>query len=134
MAAARERYNQALGAPAHITAKASAGPGQEFDSDTAVFVFGEPATEALIQAGWVAPPVRSDRALVDLGQQVTTYVAIATALGYPAYVGVMQATSGGDAPGRGPAGDWSDVNLDLNGDGIVDEQDLDLARQRQAAR
>jgi hypothetical protein len=135
VAVARARYNRAVGATAHIAAEASAGPGQPVDTATAVFVFSEEATEALIQAGWAAPQVRSDRALADHGQKVlTTYVAIATALGHPAYVGVMQATFGGDWPGRGPAGDWQDVNLDLNGDGIVDEHDLELARQRQVAR
>jgi hypothetical protein len=122
------------GAAAHLTAKASAGPGQEFDTDTAVFVFGEQATEALIRAGCAAPQVRPDRAVIDLRQKVRTYVAIATALGHPAYVGVMQATFGSDWPGRGPAGDWQDVNLDLNGDGILDEHDLELARQRQVTR
>jgi hypothetical protein len=131
---ARERYNRALSAPAQISAKASVGPGQKYDTAKAVFVFGEKTTEALIQAGWVAPQVRSDRALADHGQKVTTYVAIATALGYPAHVGVLLATLGSDGPGRGPAGDWQDVDLDLNGDGVVDEQDLELAWQRQVAR
>jgi hypothetical protein len=134
LAVARERYNRAVGAAAHITAKASAGPGQEFDTDEAVFVFGEPATKALIQAGWAMPKVRSGRVLPEHGQKVATYVAIATALGYPAYVGVMQAIFGSDGRGRRPAGDWWDVNLDLNGDGIVDEQDLELAQQQNASR
>lgn len=46
----------------------------------------------------------------------------------------MQASFGDDRPGHRPAGDWRDVDLDLNGDGTVDEQDLELARQRQVAR
>jgi hypothetical protein len=120
-------------------------PGQELVTDEAVvvipadtakpaFFFEDEATEALIRAGWAAPQVRSDRTLTDHGQKVMTYVAIATALGHPVFVGVMQANFGTDGPGRGAAGDWRDVNLDLNGDGIVDEQDLELARQRQVAR
>jgi hypothetical protein len=58
LATARERYNRALGAPAHITANASAGPAQPFDSAVAVFVFSEEATETLIEDGWVAPEGR----------------------------------------------------------------------------
>lgn len=119
LALARERYNRALGVTAQVSVAAKAMPGQGLVTDEAVvviptdtaepaFFFEDEATEALIRARWAAPQVRSDRALPEHGQS--------------------------DGPGRGPAGDWQDVNLDLNGDGIVDEHDLALARQRQAAR
>lgn len=145
LAVAREGYNRGSGVTTKVSVQARAQPGQGLVTDEAVvvssaktaepvFVFSDPGTEALIRAGWVGPQVRSDRARADHGHKVTTYVAIATALGYPAFVGVMQATFGSDWPGRGPAADWQDVNLDLNGDGMVDEHDLELARQRQAAR
>jgi hypothetical protein len=61
LAVARERYNRALGAPTQLSAKASAGPGQESDTVEAVFVFSEKTTEALIQAGWAVPRARAHR-------------------------------------------------------------------------
>ncbi|WP_343713842.1 hypothetical protein, partial [Inquilinus sp.] len=32
-------------------------------------------------------------------------------------------------PGAGPTGSWETTNLDVDGNGVVDQRDLDLARQ-----
>jgi hypothetical protein len=133
LAGARERHNQALGIPAEITAEASAGPGQS-DTTKAVFVFSEKATEAVMQAGWTAPQAKADHTFASHGERVRAYVAIATALGHSAEVGVLQANFGSGRSAPGPEGDWRNVNLDLNGDGIIDGKDLELARQREAKR
>lgn len=140
VADARERYNRALATKAQLSVAASAGPGQGLvsseatvvissETGEAVYVFGDEATEALIRAGWAAPQARADRAFASQDQKVRTYVAIAKALGHSPYIGAMQANFGRDGSGRGPAGDWREVNLDVNGDGTVDEQDLKDARQ-----
>jgi hypothetical protein len=95
----------------------------------AVFVFSDKTTDALIQAGWAVPRARTDGTFATHSDKVKTYQAVAIALGYSAQVGVLQANFGGAKSGVGPEGDWRDVNLDLNGDGIVDQKDLRLAGQ-----
>jgi hypothetical protein len=104
------------------------------DSETGevIHVFDEEATNALIQAGWTAPQAKADHTFASHGERVRTYVAIATALGYSAEVGVLQANFGSGRSAPGPEGDWRNVNLDLNGDSVVDGNDLELARQPEA--
>jgi hypothetical protein len=131
LATARDRYNRALGATAQITAKAKAGSGKQFDTAKAVFVFSEGETETLIRAGWAAPQARAPRAVADHGQKVRTYIAIAIALGYSPYVGATKANFGDAVSRTAPGGAWRDVNFDLNGDGIVDERDVEWAQRHE---
>jgi hypothetical protein len=99
-----------------------------------VFVFGEDGTRELIRAGWTVPQPAADGAFASHEEKVRTYVAIATALGSSAEVGILQANFGSGRSARGPEGDWRDVKLDLNGDGIVNREDLELVRQRESMR
>lgn len=117
---------------------------------------GDTATAALIDGGWEKPGKTAD-GFANHGERVSTMVALARALGYSPSVGAMQANFGtpqengligpqaGDGtldpaerevleqaiadakPGNGPASGWETVDLDVNGDGVVDKEDLDLA-------
>ncbi len=69
----------------------------------------------------------TDDGFRDQGERVRTYVAIARALGYPADVGALQANAALFEKGEAePVGseDWRNVDLDVNGDGVVDRADL----------
>ena len=145
LADARERYDRALATEAHLSTTASAKPGQglvtsnetvivDSESGEVIHVFGEEEAQALIRAGWMGPQARSDRAFASHGEKVRTYVAIARALDCSPEVGVLQANFGSGRPAPGPTGDWRYVNLDLNGDGVIDRKDLELARQQEAMR
>jgi hypothetical protein len=97
------------------------------DAELEVAVELTPAqTTALLRQGW-ARHARLDESWRNHGERVRTMVAIAKALGHPASVGALQANFGTPFEnGLEPvaAGDWSVVNLDVNGDGAVDRLDL----------
>ncbi len=92
-----------------------------FGSDEAAKAVEERADTARTEQSLAADGFR------DHGERVRTYVAIARALGYPADVGALQANAAMFEKGEAePVGskDWRNVDLDVNGDGVVDKADL----------
>jgi hypothetical protein len=116
---ARARYAQALGRDGGNRA----GAGR----DLRVVAELTPAqTEDLLRRGW-SRHEQLDAGWRNHGERVSTLVAIAKALGYPASVGALQANFGtpyetGLEPA--PTGDWPVIALDVNDDGRVDRLDL----------
>ena len=145
---ARGRFKDAVGRFAE-----GGPPGQGFgDGDLGVVEhpLTGPETAALIAGGWGEGPAGgADDGFRNRGQRVSTYVAIAKALGYSASVGALQAhivnfdegeeagaivdggvVDGGVVDGGivdGDGGGWTAVNLDVDGDGIVTVADLEAA-------
>jgi hypothetical protein len=117
---ARSRYEQASGRKGPHRADADR-------VEVEIVVELTPAqTGALMRQGW-ARREPLDSGWRNHGERVRTMVAIAKALGHPASVGALQANFGtpyenGLEPA--PAGDWTVVGLDINGDGRVDRLDL----------
>lgn len=81
--AAAARYAEVLDA---------AGGGFQRPVGAAVVVFDPAETEALVAAGW--QPSADTRGFRDLGERVTTFVAIAEALGMDPAIGALQANWG----------------------------------------
>ena len=107
----------------------------------------------MIEGGWEGP-AEVDDGFANHGERISTYVALAKALGFPPSVGALQANFPdtvvtGDTPeddaavvgdgvvagdgavvedeGDGIAADWTTLNLDVYGDGIITLADLEAA-------
>lgn len=156
VAAAKERYREALGKRDHAS-----GPGEE---TTVAYGFSSEETTTLIERGWKGPTAASD-GFRNHGERVRTMVELSKQLGLGARVGAMQANFGtpyengiaelqadlaaaeeaGDEaeverlrselataieeakPGVGPDDSWATADLDVNDDQVVDRRDLEAA-------
>jgi hypothetical protein len=153
MAAAKERYQGALGKRDH------AGPEEE----TVAYGFTSEETVGLIERGWKGRTAGED-GFRSHGERTRTMVELSKQLGYGARVGAMQANFGTPQengitelqaelaaaedpaeverleaelaaaieqakPGNGPDDGWPTVDLDVNDDQVVDQRDLEAARQ-----
>ncbi|MBT4710986.1 MAG: hypothetical protein HOB82_05615 [Alphaproteobacteria bacterium] len=137
LAAARERYQTIFGGE-------DDGAPEDNPGDPEVTLTDD-QTAALIEGGWESPP-EVDDGFANHGERINTFVALAKALGYSPSVGALQANFPdavvtGDAPPEDPAlvgdgavadadedaGDWTTINLDVDGDGIITLADLEAA-------
>jgi hypothetical protein len=150
IAAAQERYQEALGKHGH------ASP----DDEIVAYDFSSEETATLIEHGWRGRTAGED-GFRNHGERTRTMVELSKQLGYGARVGAMQANFGtpheNDAaiadlqaqlaaatdpveierleaelaaatdrkPGNGPDDAWATVDLDVNGDHVVDRRDLE---------
>lgn len=158
VAAAKERYREALGTPGQ-------GLGQAKQARTVAYGFSFEETTALIERGWKGPAAHAG--FRNHGERTRTMVELAKQLGYGARVGALQANFGtpfengiaelqaelaaaeeaGDEaeaerlrgelaaaidqakPGAGPDDGWATVDLDFNDDQVVDRRDLEALAQ-----
>lgn len=100
------------------------------DAPEALATLSADQTRALIERGWERH-ARLDGAFRNHGERVRTMVELARALGLDPSVGALQANFGtpyenGLVPADGTLAepDWSVVDLDVNGDLVVDGGDL----------